>query len=81
MPVLIAQGDADEPVLPPATKGFVDQLCTSGEHVTFRTYPGIDHGLIGYRTVPFLLGWFADVRSGRATDDACTPTSTTTASG
>ncbi len=77
VPVLIAQGDADELVLPPATKSFVSQLCTSGEYVTFRTYPGIDHGLIGYRTVPYLLGWLADVRAGRTTDDACRPASTT----
>jgi alpha-beta hydrolase superfamily lysophospholipase len=73
VPVLIAQGDADELVLPPATAGFVAKLCGSGEHVTYRTYPGIVHGLIGERTVPYLLGWFSDVRAGRSTDDGCTP--------
>jgi len=73
VPVLIAQGDADKLVLPPATAAFVDQLCGSSEHVTFRTYPGIDHGLVGERTVPYLLTWYADVRAGRSVDDACTP--------
>jgi hypothetical protein len=74
--VLIAQGDADALVLPTATKAVVAQLCAGGEHVTFRTYPDIDHGLIGYRTVPFLLGWYSDVRSGRSTDDACSAPAT-----
>lgn len=82
VPVLVAQGESDELVLPAATTSFVDRLCGSGERVTYRTYPGIDHGLIGERTVPYLLGWFADARAGRATDDSCAapaPTSTTAA--
>lgn len=71
VPVLVTQGTADTLVLPSATEAFVSRLCSTGEHVTFRTYDGIDHGLIGMRTIPFLLGWFADVRDGRPTDDVC----------
>ncbi len=71
VPLLVAQGDADELVLPSATSAFVERLCSSGEQVTYRRYPGIDHGLIGERIVPYLLDWFAAVRSGESTDSTC----------
>ena len=50
VPILVSQGDADQLVLPSATADLVGRLCAAGEHVTYRTYEGIDHGLIGERT-------------------------------
>jgi fermentation-respiration switch protein FrsA (DUF1100 family) len=46
VPVLIAQGDADQTVF----KSFTDQLNTSltgnGSKVTYKVYPGVNHGAI-----------------------------------
>lgn len=71
VPILVTQGDADELVRPAATTDFVDRLCAAGEHVTFRIYAGIDHGLVGERTVPLLLTWLADVRSSQPPISTC----------
>lgn len=71
VPILVTQGDSDTLVLPSATSGFVSKLCAAGEHVEFRTYPDIDHGLIGYRTVPYLLTWIDGVRGGKPPDSTC----------
>ena len=35
VPILVTQGDADELVLPAATKDFVGKLCATGEHVEY----------------------------------------------
>lgn len=71
VPILVTQGDADALVLPAATAAFVSRLCASGEHVTFRTYEGIDHGLIGERTVPYLMTWLPAVRGGHPPASTC----------
>jgi pimeloyl-ACP methyl ester carboxylesterase len=76
--ILVAQGDADELVLPSATADLVRRLCAAGEHVTYRTYEGIDHGLIGERTVPFLLTWLDAIGHGQPPATTCTTSSTTT---
>ncbi len=78
IPILVTQGDADELVLPAATADLVGRLCAAGEHVSYRTYGGIDHGLIGERTVPFLLTWLAGVGGGQPPAATCTATSSTT---
>lgn len=78
VPILVTQGDADELVRPTATADFVGRLCAAGEHVTFRTDAGIDHGLIGERTVPFLLTWLAEVRGGQPPSTTCTTTADAT---
>ena len=49
--MLVTQGDGDALVKPASTAHYVHQMCTSGEHVEFRTYEHIDHGLIAERTV------------------------------
>ncbi len=71
VPILVTQGDADHLVLPDTTVDFVAQLCRTGEHVTFRRYPHVDHGLLGERTVPQLLPWLAQARSGKPAASTC----------
>jgi alpha-beta hydrolase superfamily lysophospholipase len=71
VPVLITQGDADQLVIPDTTEEFVRRLCGEGEHVTYRTYEGIDHGLVGERTVPLLIPWLGDVLAARTTPNTC----------
>ena len=79
VPILVSQGDADELVRPTATADFVGGLCKAGEHVTFRTYPHIDHGLIGERTVPYLMTWLVEIRGDQPAKATCTTTADDTA--
>jgi alpha-beta hydrolase superfamily lysophospholipase len=71
VPILVTQGESDHLVLPATTGDFVARLCRAGEHVTFRRYPHIDHGLVGERTVPLLLRWLAQARAGRPASSTC----------
>jgi dienelactone hydrolase len=43
-PVLVAQGTADQTVFKPYTDELVGELHDKGDHVTYDTYPGVDHG-------------------------------------
>ncbi len=43
-PVLVAQGEADNTVFKPYTDQLVSQLHDLGDQVTYKTYPGVDHG-------------------------------------
>ena len=72
VPILVTQGDADKLVLPATTADFVTRLCRSGEHVTYHTYPHIDHGLVGERSVPLLIPWLRDALDGRPAASTCT---------
>jgi pimeloyl-ACP methyl ester carboxylesterase len=71
VPILVTQGTADELVIPATTAGFVDRLCAAHEQVEFRTYDGIDHGLIGELTVPYLISWMSTVRDGGTPPTTC----------
>jgi pimeloyl-ACP methyl ester carboxylesterase len=42
-PLFVAQGTADQTVLPFFTEGLVDQLRAKGAKVRFKTYEGVDH--------------------------------------
>jgi pimeloyl-ACP methyl ester carboxylesterase len=42
-PVLIAQGRADDLVLPGIQTGYVTRRCAAGQPIDYRTYPGRDH--------------------------------------
>lgn len=58
-PIFIAQGTADQVVYPPATRTTADQLRAVGNDVTFRFYPGADHGGVMDAAKPELLAWAA----------------------
>jgi fermentation-respiration switch protein FrsA (DUF1100 family) len=45
-PVLILQGEADTTVFPVFTNQLVGELRGTGDVVTYRTYPGVQHGAI-----------------------------------
>ena len=78
VPMLVFQGEADTLVKPATTAQYVQKLCTNGEHVEFRTYPGISHGEIAERAVPMLIPWLGDLVAGRPTATTC-PSPTPTA--
>jgi pimeloyl-ACP methyl ester carboxylesterase len=71
VPMLVTQGDTDALVKPATTAQYVATLCTNGEHVEFRTYADIDHGLIAERTVPLLIPWFAALVAGQPRAGTC----------
>lgn len=76
VPMLVAQGESDTLVLPRTTDDYVQKLCSSGEHVQYHRYAGIDHGLVGWRAVPTVIPFFAAVVAGRTPASTCS-TSTT----
>jgi uncharacterized membrane protein HdeD (DUF308 family) len=74
VPVLVAQGGADTVVLPTAQADFVNQRCTGGGTLEYRTYPGRDHvGLIapGSPMIPDLLRWTQDRLDDRPAPSTC----------
>ncbi len=82
VPILVTQGDADELVRPATTTDLVSRLCATGGHVTYRTFPHVDHGLAGERSVPLLLSFLDGLRHGQPLPSDCaSPTPTASATG
>lgn len=69
--MLIAQGDADNLVVPTATQGFVSRACAVGDRVTYRAYPGASHLTIANQAVPAVLSFFAASLSGSPPPSTC----------
>jgi hypothetical protein len=66
-PLLIAQGLADNVVLPPATDAYVDERCAAGQRLEYWSLAGLDHAAIVQPGSPLderLVAWtwtrFAD---------------------
>lgn len=64
VPVFVGQGEADQLVIPSATAKYVALLCSQGADVAFHRFPGVDHGLAAYASVPELLLWLGELESG-----------------
>ena len=71
VPLYVAQGAEDTLVLPAATEQFVGTACGAGEHVTYREYPGRNHGSIATAAAPDVVAFFAAVRSGATPASTC----------
>ena len=71
VPVLVAQGLADQLVVPHTTDEFVERICDAGEHVEYRTYERIDHGLVAVRALPLVRPWFRALLAGESVPDTC----------
>ena len=56
-PILIAQGTADHDVPSPATDGLVSRLCALGDQLTYRHYPGLDHGAVVDGSLNAVTSW------------------------
>lgn len=62
-PLLIAQGEIDDLVVPEVQKRFVTARCSVGQRVDYRTYPGRDHVSIvapDSPLAPELVRWTRD---------------------
>lgn len=73
-PLLIAQGEADELVLPRVQEAYVKSLCDSGQRVDYRTYPGRGHVPLvqeGSPLVPQLIEWTKDRLGGETALNTC----------
>jgi acetyl esterase/lipase len=73
-PLLIAQGEIDDLVLPEVQKRYVDARCSAGQHIDFRTYPGRDHVSVVAPDSPLaaeLIQWTRDRFEGKPAKDSC----------
>jgi alpha-beta hydrolase superfamily lysophospholipase len=73
-PVFIAQGEADDLVLPSIQKRFVTARCAAGQKITFKAYPGLDHiSLVAPGTAldSDLIAWTRDRFAGFPVASAC----------
>jgi hypothetical protein len=68
---VLAQGESDELVKPATTDEFVQKLCASGELVQYHRYADIDHGLVGWRAVPAIIPFFAEIMAGHTPAGTC----------
>jgi hypothetical protein len=75
-PLLIAQGLADDLVLPEVQAAFVQRLCGAGRALEYRTYAGRDHLSLLAPDAPFvadLVAWTEDRLAGRPAVVGCPP--------
>ncbi|MGV8840237.1 MAG: alpha/beta fold hydrolase [Bauldia sp.] len=71
VPVFIAQGTADELVLPPVTESYFRSLCAAGRAATLHLMPGVTHGEAGRRGAPAATEWIAERFAGRPAPNTC----------
>jgi pimeloyl-ACP methyl ester carboxylesterase len=75
-PVLIAQGESDELVLPAIQLRWVERRCAQGEAIEFRRYPGRDHLSLVAADSPFsadLVAWTRSRFAGVPAPAHCAP--------
>lgn len=75
-PLLLAQGGADDQVLPEIQAEYVRAQCAAGQAVDYRLYPGLNHlSLLGAES-PFpeeLVAWTRDRFAGVPAAGVCPP--------
>lgn len=60
IPVLLAQGDADQLVLPAITRAYAQRLCHAGSRVEYLELAGVGHGFIGADSASRAVDWITD---------------------
>jgi acetyl esterase/lipase len=74
VPLLVAQGETDNLILPTMQAEYVQQRCDRGGDVDYRTYPGRDHvGLVADDSplIPDLVQWTQDRLDSRPAQSTC----------
>jgi alpha-beta hydrolase superfamily lysophospholipase len=74
VPLLVAQGEDDQLVLPEAQADYVEARCAAGGRVEYRTYPGKDHVPLVEADSPYLddlVAWTQARLEGRAARSTC----------
>jgi acetyl esterase/lipase len=78
-PLLVAQGLADELIVPAVTDAWVERRCDAGRQVEYRTYPEVSHlGIVGPGGSD-ALSWTRDRFAGRPAASSCGEDSAQTA--
>ncbi len=75
-PLLVAQGESDDLVLPDVQSHWVARRCAAGQAVEYRRYPGLDHLSLVAPDAPFgadLVRWTEDRFAGRSAPAGCPP--------
>jgi alpha-beta hydrolase superfamily lysophospholipase len=73
-PVLIAQGEIDDLVLPDVQKRYVTARCAAAQPIDYRTYPGRDHLSLVTPDSPLtseLIQWTRDRLDGKPATPNC----------
>jgi acetyl esterase/lipase len=71
LPVFIAQGDADNLVLPNVTRHYVEKLCRNGSAVAYDPVPNTGHGFVAFRASNAAVDWIADRFAGAPAPTNC----------
>ncbi|WP_107764817.1 lipase family protein [Nocardioides terrigena] len=74
VPLLVAQGEDDQLVLPTAQAEYVEERCADGGQVEYRTYPGKDHVPLVEADSPYiddLVAWTQDRLDGKPARSTC----------
>jgi acetyl esterase/lipase len=74
VPVLIAQGEADDLVVPEVQRRYVDKRCAAGQQLDYRTYRGRDHISIvapDSPLIPELIQWTRERFEEKPAEAAC----------
>jgi alpha-beta hydrolase superfamily lysophospholipase len=70
-PIFIAQDTGDTVVVPATTTQLAKDLCTTGDTVNLKVYPGLSHDVIGYESAPDALAWMQSISAGQPAPTTC----------
>lgn len=71
MPVRLYVGQNDEFIPPAVVQALATEYCGRGVTVQFETYPGRNHGDVGYGGAEAAVGWLADRFAGLPAPNTC----------
>ncbi len=71
IPIFLAQGTADDTVIPSVTQAYMQQLCTAGSPVRMLSLPGVEHGTVAMRSATTAVAWMADRFAGNPAPSDC----------
>ncbi|MCL4294276.1 MAG: hypothetical protein KJ077_01040 [Anaerolineae bacterium] len=71
IPALILQGTADQVVTPPSQTQFAASLCQLGNHVTYVSYPAVDHPNIRRASFSDTINWIESAANGDLPESSC----------
>jgi acetyl esterase/lipase len=71
IPVFLAQGSADNLVLPRVTLDYRAKLCRAGSRVEFDLMPGVGHAFAGRDAAGAAIDWIGDRFEGRPAPSNC----------
>jgi acetyl esterase/lipase len=71
IPILVAQGTADDVVDPPVTAAYVKTLCAAGSKVEMLLFDGVGHGMISRDAAKPSVDWMTSRFAGGSAPSNC----------